>query len=181
MEDVNNEKDFFKDTVDKEIITWVTKRYREIPYSIKSDYGYAYNFMSEKLKKEFMLSDSKIGKKSAIEIAAEIASCDTCDTKDISIRNIVHYDFDQTKFGKYEGTLFRSNVFVNLITESPNGSKTIDNMIVPLMWRLRSKEEIEADKILRESIKNNDLTLIKQNPIGLEILESSIINDHSNS
>lgn len=172
------EKDFFKDTIDKELITWVTKRYQEVPYSVKSDYGYVYNFMSPEMKSNF---NSATGF-NAIEKASKIASCESCDIVRVSVRSIDHYDSDLTKFGKFDGTLYRSNIFITLTYKNPHGSKEeTENMIVSMKWRVKSKEEIEADKILKESIKNGDLTLIKLNPVGLEILESDIMKDRSKS
>lgn len=174
--DATNEKDFFKDTVDKELISWVTKRYQEVPYSIKSDYGYVYNFMCPEMKDDFMNPEGF----NAVDRASDIANCQSCDIKEISVRSIDHYDSDKTQFGEYNGVLYRSNIFITMKSKNPNGTKTdTENMIVPIKWRLKSKDEIVSDRILKESIKDGDLTIIKQNPIGLEILEASIMKDRS--
>ena len=43
-----------------------------------------------------------------------------------------------------------------------------EKLIVPLQWRIKSKQEIQADK-----------ELLKQNPIGLEIISYDLLKDVS--
>jgi hypothetical protein len=158
--------EFFQSTIDYLISQWVERRYSEIPHSIKNDYGYAYNFMSPKLKQEF-ISPTQFN---APKKAADIAGCSACNHIEFKVRtDINHYDSDQTRFGKHDGVLYRSNVFVRRETKNPNGSlvDTI-NMIVSLQWRIKSVKEIQTDK-----------KMLKHNPIGLEIIDYDLLKDPS--
>jgi hypothetical protein len=164
--DEDRQPEFFQATIDYIITQWVERLYSEIPHSIQSDYGYAYLFMSPKLRATFVSSDGY----NAAAKAAKIADCNACREAKVTVRNIDHYDSDKTRFGKHEGTLYRSNVFVQKTTYNADGSPMGDpeKLIVPLQWRIKSKEEIQADK-----------DLLKQNPIGLEIIAYDLLKDVS--
>ena len=158
---------FFQTTIDYLLRQWVERRYSQIPHSIKTDYGFVYNFMSAKLKQEF------IGSKqfNAPSKAAEAAACTACNHIEFNVRTIDHYDSDSTRFGSHEGTLYRSNVFVEKLTRSPDGMLIeTRKMIVPIQWRIKSTEEIQADK-----------KLLEHNPIGLEIIDYDLLKDASQS
>lgn len=165
--DENQEPEFFKSTIDYLIRQWVERRYSKIPHSVKNDYGFVYNFMSAELKQQF-ISPNQFN---APHKAAAIADCTTCPSVKAKLRSPPdHYDSDKTQFGCYEGTLYRSNVFVQTQTVNPDGSTIkAENMIVPLQWRLKSKKEIQADK-----------KQLEYNPIGLEIIAYDILKDVSN-
>ncbi len=162
----NQETEFFKSTIDYLIRQWVQRRYSKIPYSIKNDYGHVYSFMSPALKQNFLSPKGF----NAAEKAAEIADCVSCQSVKVKLRSPPdHYDSDKTRFGRYEGTLYRSNVFVQKLVMNSDGSiMNTENMIVPLQWRLKSKREIQADK-----------KILEYNPIGLEIMAYDILKDVS--
>lgn len=163
--DENRAPEFFQSTVDYLIRQWVERRYSKIPHSIKNDYGFVYNFMAAKLKQEFIGSSQF----NAPKKAAEIAACSACNHVEFKVRTIDHYDSDKTKFGKYDGILYRTNVFVHRQTKSPDGNLiATDNMIVPLQWRIKSTQEIQTDK-----------KMLEHNPIGLEIVDYDILKDSS--
>ena len=156
---------FFQATIDYLIRQWVERRYSQIPYSNKNDYGYVYNFMSPKLKKEFISARQF----NAPQRAAELTACSACNHIEFKVRTIDHYDSDRTRFGKYDGVLYRSNVFVQRQEKNPDGTLVEStNMIVPLQWRIKAAEEIQADK-----------KMLEHNPIGLEIIAYDILKDAS--
>jgi hypothetical protein len=157
--------DFFQSTVDYILRLWVERRYSRLSRSVKEDFGYVNIFMSEKLKKAFVDPNGF----HAVEKAAEIANCLGCEELKVKVRNIDHFDSDKTKFGQYAGTLYRSNIFANKIKISKDGIEgKSEKVIVPIQWRIKSKEEIQADK-----------RILKQNPIGLEIMSYEILQDVS--
>lgn len=160
--------EFFQSTIDYILRNWTIRRFSEIPASIKSDYGYAYVFMSPKLRNRFMSKGE--GGFNAADKAAQIADSTAYREVRIQYRNMDHYDSDKTTFGKYQGTLYRTHVFINKITHNTDGSPLPDpqKMIVSIQWRILSKEEIQADK-----------EIIEQNPIGLEIVEYDLLQDLS--
>jgi len=165
FQDENRAPEFFQATIDYLIRQWVERRYSQIPYSIKNDYGYVYNFMSPKLRKEF-ISSSQFN---APQKAAELTACSACNHIEFKVRTIDHYDSDKTRFGKYEGVLYRSNVFVQRQEKNPDGTLVeTTNMIVPLQWRIKATEEIQADK-----------KMLEHNPIGLAIIAYDILKDSS--
>jgi len=166
FEDESRKPEFFQSTVNYLIRQFVERRYSQIPHSVKNDFGFAYNFMSPKLKQEFVSANQF----NAPKKAGEIAACSACNHIEFKVRtDIDHYDSDKTRFGKYEGTLYRSNVFVRREARSPGGN-LVDalNMIVSIQWRIKSTEEIQADK-----------KLLRHNPIGLEIIDYDLLKDPS--
>jgi hypothetical protein len=159
--------DFFQSTVDYILRQWVERRYSRLSRSVKEDFGYVNIFMSEKLKNDFVDPNGF----DAVEKAAEIANCSGCEELKLKVRNngIDHFDSDKTTFGQYAGTLYRSNIFANKITVAKDGVEgKPEKVIVPIQWRIKSKEEIQADK-----------SILKQNPIGLEIMSYEILEDVS--
>lgn len=163
--DESRGQEFFQSTIDALIREWVERRYSEVQHSIRFDYGYVQQFMSAKLAREFV----DINGFNAARKAAEVMECMTCDETFASVRNIDHYDSDKTNFGRVEGTLYRSNVFIREETkDSEGGEKGTNNKIVSLQWRLKSKKEIEANR-----------DQLKINPIGLEIIRSDLLADPS--
>jgi hypothetical protein len=164
--DEHRKPEFFQATIDYLISQWVERRYSQISHSIKNDYGYAYNFMSPKLRQEF-IDPSQFN---APGKAAEIAGCSACNHIEFKVRtDIDHFDSDRTRFGQHEGVLYRSNVFVRRDTKNPDGNLvSTANMIVTLQWRIKSTAEIQADK-----------KMLKQNPIGLEIIDYDLLDDPS--
>ena len=170
--DRNREKEFFQSTIDYLIRQWVIRRYSEIPVSIKNDYGFVYQFMSPIIQKEFLDKEGF----SAAKKASDISTSTSCTLKKIKVRNISHYDSDKTKFGKYSGTLYRSNIFITRLSFNPDGTKTgEEKLIVSLQWRIKSKEELMAD----DMFKKDSVRTLQNNPIGLEFLSYNIMNDSS--
>lgn len=165
FDDENRAPEFFQSTIDYLIRQWVERRFSKIPHSIKNDYGFVYIFMSPKLKQEFINARQS----DAPQKAAEIAACTACNHIEFKVRTIDHYDSDKTRFGKFDGMLYRTNVFVQRQEKSPDGS-LVDtvNMIVPLQWRIRSTAEIQTDK-----------KMLRHNPIGLEIIDYDLLDDAS--
>ena len=167
--DVNetNDINFYKTTVDHLIAQYVKRRYQEVPYSVKADYGFALLMMQDKLGHWF----SSSGGFNAPARAAQIASCQECGTVEIEIRDIYHYDKDKTVFGRDEGTLYRTNIYINVIDTAKDGTKSdVDTVkkIVALEWRLLPKAAIPKDK-----------QYLILNPLGLQIMKEELLNDAS--
>lgn len=155
---------FTQATIDTLLKNWVIRRYSKVPSSVNSDYGYVYEFMSDELRNDFVSSEGFDAPKKA----AEIEGCNNCLRIKVPRKSLSldHYDSDKTKFGTHEGTLYRSNVFATLETIGSDGIRNGEpkKVIISLHWRIRSVEEIQADK------KSLD-----HNPIGLEILDYSLL------
>ena len=162
-----NEIDFYTTTVDHLIAQYVKRRYQEVPYSVRADYGFALLMMQDKLGNWF----SSASGFNAPARAAQIASCQECGTVEIEIRDIYHYDKDKTVFGRDEGTLYRTNVYINVIDTAKDGTKSDANTvkkIVALEWRLLPKAAIPKDK-----------QYLILNPLGLQIMKEELLNDAS--
>jgi hypothetical protein len=167
--DINdtNEIDFYTSTVDHLIGQYVKRRYQEVPYSVKADYGFALLLMHEQLGASF----SSAAGFNAPGKAAQIASCQQCGTVEVEIRDIYHYDKDKTVFGRNEGTLYRTNVYINVIDTAKDGTKSdvaTTKKIVALQWRLLPKAAIPVDK-----------HYLMLNPLGLQIMMEELLNDAS--
>jgi hypothetical protein len=164
--DESRQPEFFPATIDYILTQWVERRFSEVSVSVKADYGFVYTFMSPKLRSDFTAAN---GFNAAVK-AAEIADCATCREIRAKVRNLDHYDSDKTNFGKQDGTLYRSNIFISKASHNADGSPMAEpeKMIVSIQWRIKAKDEIQADK-----------EILKQNPIGLEILSYELLNDRS--
>ena len=163
--DEDRQPEFFRSTVDYLLTQWVERRFSEIPHAIKNDYGIAYIFMSSKLQAEFIDPKGYDAKAKAVRVMNCKSKCKEVHFK---VKTIDHYDSDKAGFGQHEGTLYRTNIFAQKTTLSNNGRSAPQKLIVSIHWRIKSKEEIQADK-----------KVLKQNPIGLEILMYELLEDVS--
>jgi hypothetical protein len=164
--DENRQAEFFQSTIDYILTQWVQRLYAKVPHSVQTDYGFVYLYLSPEERTRFLSPDGF----NAPARAAGIAECTACQQTRIKVRNIDHYDSDRTMFGQNPGTLYRTNVFVQRETFNADGSATgkPEKLIVPLQWRIKSKQEVQADK-----------EQLKQNPIGLEIISYDLLKDVS--
>ena len=157
--------EFFQSTIDYMLTQWIERRFSEIPRSIQSDYGFAYLFMTPKLRAEFVDPQGYDAHKKA----AEVMDCRSkCTEIQFKVDNLDHYDSDKTMFGKHKGTLYRTNAFVKRTIVKNEGRFQPEKFIVSVHWRIKSKEEIQKDK-----------KMLKHNPIGLEIVQYELLEAQS--
>lgn len=157
--------DFFQTSIDNILDQWVERRYSKVRHSIESDYGFALQFMAPKLSRWFV-DENQFNAAGVVAELTESAGKETV----IDVGPIDHFDSDITSFGKVEGTLYRTNVFVTEKEVNPDGSTSGEprKKIVTLHWRIKSKGEIAANK-----------KMLRINPVGIEILKSEIFDDPS--
>lgn len=166
--------EFLPATVDSIIHQWVTRRFQEVPHTVRYDYGFVQLFMSPQLSKAFV--DPAQG--NAVAHAAEIKDRIKGGEKHIEIRTIDHTSGEKTEFGKVQGQLYRSTVFIREVIKDERGTiqGTPKLKIVPIHWRLMSKKEIEA-----AVQQDGGVLWLRNNPIGLQIIEYSILDDPSSN
>jgi hypothetical protein len=159
---------FFQSTVDYMLKEWVQRRYSKMRVSIESDYGFALQFMAPKLARSFLDEEQY----NAAAVVANFLEKVEQPELEIKVDAVDHYDSDITRFGRADGTLYRTNVFVTEKQKGSDGALLGDpvSRIVSLQWRIKSVEEISADK-----------KLLKINPIGLEIINSGIVDDQGHN
>ncbi|MBL0319163.1 MAG: hypothetical protein IPP74_07730 [Alphaproteobacteria bacterium] len=161
--DETRQVEFFPATIDYMLSRFVERRYSKNPYSIRFDYGFSQQLMSQQLAQQF-ISPNQFN---APQVAADFMSCTSCPEIKITMRNINHFDSEKTHFNTQPGHLYRTNVFVRESSYYRDGTlKEEANKIVFLTWRLKSKSDIEADK-----------SMLRINPIGIEILSSDYLDD----
>lgn len=171
LHDNQEPQQFMQHTVDSILSQWVNRRYSERPNTVRTDYGYASDFMSEKKKGEFV--DSKAF--NAPAKAAEILSCKTCDVVEYKVGPIDHFDVDVTTFSERQNEVYQTNVFADRILETSAGQqKDKDKRIVRIQWRLMEPSEIQ-----QISRREGGLEWLRSNPIGLEIIDYQELNDPS--
>jgi type IV secretory pathway component VirB8 len=171
VEGQDREPEYFQSTIDYLIREWVQRRYSKIRETIRFDYGHVQLFMSPQLRQAFIDTSGF----NAAQKAADVMDCAGCDQVEIVVRDIDHYDRDDTSFetrlGNVQGTLYRSNVFVQEVVRDATGrTKETRNRIVPLQWRLKTRKEIEADR-----------EILKTNPVGLEIRRYDLLDQTTSS
>lgn len=159
-----DETDFFPATIDHLLSSYVTRRFREDPATIRNDYGYALVLMDTKLA-QFFKSSSGFD---AAGKAARIRACPSCNIKEVEVRNIYHFDIDRLADGNPDDTTYRTNVYINeqLRSTSDNTVLNTGRAIVTLRWRLTPKSALSRDR-----------NVLMANPIGLKIIEEKVLDD----
>jgi len=162
---------FLQQTVDSLLSNWVKRRFSKIPETIRNDYGYATLLMSERKKGEFVDQEGF----NAAQIAANVLACRGCDVMRYNVGPIDHFDIDEDLLSGVSSTVYRTNVFADKQVISASGQvKDSDKRIVRIQWRLMDAEEVQ-----RMSRRDGGLEWLRQNPIGIEIVEYEELNDPS--
>jgi len=155
---------YFLNTVNSLISEYTERRYSKISSSIIADYGFVLKFMSKPLQHEF------IKEYKAAEIAKKHQSCGQCQQQFVTVRTIQHYEADQVIINAKPDMEYRTTVFITVNYKSNLGKKIFSHRkIITLIWRIKNLNELNAN-----------LSALKANPIGLEIIRASIKNDPTN-
>ena len=159
-----DETDFFPATIDHLLSSYVTRRFREDPATVRNDYGYALVLMDSRLAQYFK---SPSGFDAAGK-AAQIRACTNCNMKEIEVRNIYHFDIDRLSDGNPDDTTYRTNVYINELLRSSSDNTVLNSgrAIITLRWRLSPKSTLSRER-----------NLLMANPIGLKIIEEKILDD----
>ena len=150
-----HETDFFPATIDHLLSSYVTRRFREDPATIRNDYGYALVLMDTRLAQYFK---SPSGFDAAGK-AAQIRACTSCSIKEVEVRNIYHYDIDRLSDGNPDDTTYRTNVYINELLRSSSDNTVLNTgrAIITLRWRLLPKSALSRER-----------NVLMANPIGLK-------------
>ena len=159
-----DETDFFPATIDHLLSSYVTRRFREDPATVRNDYGYALVLMDTRLAQYFK-SPSGFD---AAGRAAQIRACQSCSIKEVEVRNIYHFDIDRLVGGNPDDTSYRTNVYINEILRSSSDNTDLNSRraIITLRWRLSPKSALSRER-----------NVLMANPIGLKIIEEKILDD----
>lgn len=159
-----DETDFFPATIDHLLSSYVTRRFREDPATVRNDYGYALVLMDTRLAQYFK---SPSGFDAAGK-AAQIRACASCSIKEVEVRNIYHFDIDRLSGGNPDDTTYRTNVYINELLRSSSDSTVLNTgrAIITLRWRLSAKSALSRER-----------NVLMANPIGLKIIEEKILDD----
>ncbi|MCY4361262.1 MAG: VirB8/TrbF family protein [Gammaproteobacteria bacterium] len=159
-----DETDFFPATIDHLLSSYVTRRFREDPATVRNDYGYALVLMDTGLAQYFK---SPSGFDAAGK-AAQIRACTNCSIKEVEVRNIYHFDIDRLSGGNPDDTTYRTNVYINELLRSSSDNTVLNSgrAIITLRWRLSPKSTLSRER-----------NLLMANPIGLKIIEEKILDD----
>lgn len=159
-----DETDFFPATIDHLLSSYVTRRFREDPATVRNDYGYALVLMASGLAQYFK---SPSGFDAAGK-AAQIRACPSCSIKEVEVRNIYHFDIDSLADGNPDDTTYRTNVYINELLRSSSDNTVLNTRraIITLRWRLSPKSALSRER-----------NVLMANPIGLKIIEEKILDD----
>ena len=159
-----DETDFFPATIDHLLSSYVTRRFREDPATVRNDYGYALVLMDTGLAQYFK---SPSGFDAAGK-AAQIRACTSCSIKEVEVRNIYHFDIDRLSDGNPDDTTYRTNVYINELLRSSSDNTVLNTgrAIITLRWRLSPKSALSRER-----------NVLMANPIGLKIIEEKILDD----
>jgi hypothetical protein len=155
--DSQQPQEYFQATIDAKLFEFVERRYSKRGETISDDYGFAYIMMSPQLQNEFL---NEYG---AAKVASEHEGCGQCDEIDNKARVVDHIDEITKGPSMDKKTSYHSILYATETNRNKNGTLvSTKNVIVNLLWRLKTKAEISADK-------DN----LRYNPVGIEILRYS--------
>lgn len=159
-----DETDFFPATIDHLLSSYVTRRFREDPATVRNDYGYALVLMDTRLAQNFK---SPSGFDAAGK-AAQIRACTSCSIKEVEVRNIYHFDIDRLAGGNPDDTTYRTNVYINELLRSASDNTVLNTRraIITLRWGLSPKSALSRER-----------NVLMANPVGLKIIEEKILDD----
>lgn len=159
-----DETDFFPATIDHLLSSYVTRRFREDPATVRNDYGYALVLMDQRLGQAFTDRNGF----DAAGKAAQIRDCIGCAIKEVEVRNIYHFDMDRLTDGHPDDTSYRTNVYVHEVTRAAGDNSVLNSRkaIITLRWRLTPKSALPTEK-----------KTLMANPIGLKIIEEKTLDD----
>ena len=159
-----DETDFFPATIDHLLSSYVTRRFREDPATIRNDYGYALVMMDKGLAQYFKSSSGF----DAAGRAARVRACPGCSIKEVEVRNIYHFDMDRLAGGNPDDTTYRTNVYINEVLRSAPDNTVLNTRraIITLRWRLTPKKTLSRER-----------NVLMANPIGLQIIEEKVLDD----
>ncbi len=176
LSETQGERAYLRATVDSILSNWVRRRFSEKPETIRSDYGYALTFMSERLKVDFT-SESGFN---AAQKAADIRSNRSAGAVLYNIGTIDHFDQDNNALfsGGIEATVYRTNIYVQRRELLPSGVEkgAPDKRFITIEWRLMSGREIGL--IVK---KEGGIEWLRENPIGIEIVSYQENEDFSDN
>ena len=159
-----NETDFFPATIDHLLSSYVTRRFREDPATVRNDYGYALVLMDVALAQHFKSASGF----DAAGRAARLRTCSGCDIREVEVRNIYHFDMDRLAGGNPDDASYRTNVYINEVLRSSADHSVLESRkaIVTLRWRLTPGSALPRDR-----------NVLMANPIGLKIIEEKVLDD----
>lgn len=154
----NKVPNYFLTTLNSLISKYIERRYSKHKDSIIADYGFAYQFMSEPMRSQF------IDEYKASDVATKFHECHECRQTDVEVGPIQHYEDDVIVSNATPEHEYRSTVFITATHRASNGSLvTKDKKIITLVWKLRQLNRY-----------NLDVSSIRTNPIGLTIIRASV-------
>lgn len=157
--------EFFQTTLESKLSEFVEKRYRKAAATITADYRFVGFFLSPKLASQFLGAEDY----HAARVAAELTECKgRCLERDVRVRVVQHRTQTPLRIPeRADSTLYESLVFTTFIERKPDGT-VVDrrNAIVQIAWRIKSKDEISANK-----------SALIANPLGLEIISLDLKED----
>ncbi|MGN9404653.1 hypothetical protein ACTMQQ_28410 [Pseudomonas syringae pv. aptata] len=163
-----DEQIYFRSTIDRSLESYAKNRYGQLPETVKRNYAEAAVFMSDAMMADFV--STQPGGFNASQRAVDIANNKNSDRVEVTWRFADHYDRIPAIFNKKSGEVIRSNVYLTVVTKTSNGlvkQNGVEKKILRVQWRLLPKEQLAEKK----------QDWLRVNPLGLEIIESDLIDD----
>lgn len=155
---------FFQAQINAAFMNYLEHRYRVQPESIVADYGYVLDFYGDAMRSQFL---DKKGFNAA-KVAAEIEANPSTPRTDVTVRALDHDTLNTPdKANKYTGT-YETTAYLTLRTRSGNADPVPAQKIVKITWSLHRIEDLPKD-----------LSILKVNSPGLQILSEKVIDDLS--
>lgn len=152
---------WYQATINKSLMDYVEHRYQEKHGTISYDWGFAMQFMSDELQKQF------VNNFNAAKVAAAFEATPGTPGIDANVRAIDHDELLTPNGPKDDDGqhIINSTVYLRLTQYAPDGRpKDVQNKILRLVWHFRPKSELTKD-------------MLRANPLGIAITQERLTDD----
>lgn len=154
---------YFLTTLNSLMSHYVERRFSSLSDSITADYGFAYQFMSEKMRNQFM------NEYHAATVAKKFQSCTDCTQVSVKVGVIQHYEDEKVILHAKPSHQYRTTVYATFVKRGLDGSLVgKERKIIELVWRIRTLAQL-----------NNHISSLRADPIGLVMMRESVKTDPS--
>lgn len=152
---------WFQATINKSLMDYVEHRYQEKHGTISYDWGYAMQFMSDPVQKQFVNGFN------AAKVAAAFEASQSNGETEATVRAIDHDELITPNGPKDDDGqhVIHSTVYLRLTRPAPDGRpKDVENKILRIVWHFRPKTELNTD-------------MLRANPLGIAITQERMSDD----
>ncbi|MBB3475835.1 VirB8/TrbF family protein [Sphingomonas sp. BK345] len=152
---------WFQATINKSLMDYVEHRYQEKHGTISYDWGYAMQFMSDPVQKQFVNGFN------AAKVAAAFEASQSTGETEATVRAIDHDEIITPDGPKDDDgqRIVHSTIYLRLTKPAADGRvRDVENKILRVVWHFRPKSELNTE-------------MLRANPLGIAITQERMTDD----